>query len=353
MFSKSRKPTQEDLCQFFRILRLYHIAGISTVRSLEYFSENNCENARMKEIVGALQKDLLNGLNFSDALKKQPFFPAFIIALIHVGEETGDLARLYDEIVFHLEQRMEVQGEVKSNMFTVKLFLALAVVAVILAIFVVLPKMHEILMDLNADLPLMTRFLLEFGNVMASGWPVFLLLAIGGFGGVKYLMKAYPEQADRAKLKIPFYSSLYYLELQYRMAKVLSLVAHSNIPITESIRYAAISVDHIPLKNTLLRAAKEIQNAGTRTADALKKADLERLIDDNLYVMVSAGEISGEISRTMGEIGEDYRKNLLRESKNIGTKVGMSIIVPVMAFLMFLLFAVFQPISTIMGAAAF
>lgn len=354
MFGMDKKPTQEDLCQFFRIMRRYHGAGISTVRSLEHFSESNGENGRMKEMVETLTKDLLNGLHFSDALKKHPFFPAFIVQLIKVGEETGELNQIYDEIVFHLEQNLEVQGEIKGNMLQVKLFLVLAVVAVIVAIFVVLPKMNEILTDLNADLPLMTKIVLSFGDGLASGWPLFFLLAVGSYFGFRYFKKAYPAKADRMKLKIPFYSSLYYYELQYRMAKVLSLVSHSRIPITESLRYAAVSVDHIPLQNVLMDAAKEIQNAGAATTDALEKADKkERLIDKDIYVMLRAGEISGELSKTLGEVGEDYRKSLVRESKNIGTKVGMSIIVPVMAFLMFLLFAVFQPISSIMGAATF
>lgn len=308
----------------------------------------------MQEMVKALIKDLLNGLHFSDALKKHPLFPAFIVQLIKVGEETGELNQIFDEIVFHLEQKLEVQGEIKGNMFQVKLFLVFAVIAVIVAIFVVLPKMNEILTDLNADLPLITRIVLEFGDGVANGWPLFILLVVGAYFGFSYFQKACPEKMDRLKLKIPFYSSLYYYELQYRMAKVLSLVSHSHIPITESLRYAAISVDHIPLKNVLLDAAKEIQNAGAGAAEALQKADkVEQIIDKDIYVMLRAGEISGELSKTLGEVGEDYRKNLLRESKNIGTKVGMSIIVPVMAFLMFLLFAVFQPISSIMGAATF
>lgn len=72
----------------------------------------------------------------SDTLKKQPFFPVFVVQLVHVREETDELARIYDEIVFHLEQRIKVRAEIKNNMFTVKFFLVLAVFAVILAIFV-------------------------------------------------------------------------------------------------------------------------------------------------------------------------------------------------------------------------
>lgn len=353
MFAKDRKPTQEDLCRFFRILRRYHGAGISTVRSLEYFSKNNCDNVKMKEMVKALTKDILNGLHFSDALKKHPFFPAFVVQLVKVGEETGELNQIFDEIVFHLEQKLEVQSEIRSNMFSVKLFLVFAVIAVVLAIFVVLPKMNEILTDLNADLPLITKIVLQFGDGMASFWPLFLALAIGSYFGFHYFRKTCPEKMDRLKLKIPFYAPLYFFELQYRTAKILSLVAHSHIPITESLRFAAVSVDHIPLKNVLMEAAKEIQNAGTGTAEALQKTDKERLIDKDIYVMIRVGELSGELPKTLGEVGEDYRKSLLRESKNIGTKVGMSIIVPVMAFLMFLLFAVFQPMSAIMGAGTF
>lgn len=297
-------------------------------------------------------QDMKNGVAFSKAMEKHPAFPAFSTKLMKVGEESGDLAAIFDEIVFHLEQQMNIQREMKASLFPAKFFLGGAVLAILLAIFFIIPRLKEIMDDLHADLPLLTSLVLSVGDVLAGGWPVLLVLGSAAFLGFRYFKRAYPEKVDRYRLKVPFYGKLRYIELQYRMTKVLSLVSRNNIPIRESLLHAADSVEHIPLKKVLVQAAADIKNAGTGAADALERADRqEKLIAGDTFIMLRAGELSGEMGKVMHEISEDYRRDLLAVSKTLATKVGVTVIIPVMICLIFIMGSVYAPILNMMSAA--
>lgn len=350
-FQRRQKLKTEDLCQFFRVLRRYQNAGLPILQSLVNF-DAHCDNAEMKQVLKRMIQDMKNGLPFSQAMAKHTVFPAFSTQLVKVGEEAGEMQSIFDEIVFHLEQQTSIAREMKASLFPAKFFLGGAVLAIILAIFFIIPKLQEILEDLNADLPLITSLVISTGSVLANGWPLFLALGAAGYVGYKYFKKTYPDKMDRLRLKVPFYGKLRYCELQYRMTKILSLVCHNNIPICDSLLYAAESVEHIPLERVLVRAAEEIKNAGTGAAEALERADSrEHLIAKDTFVMLRAGEVSGEMGKVMAEISEDFRRDVLSVSKTLATKVGVSVIIPVMLCLIVIMGSVYAPILNMMSAA--
>ncbi|MEN6620095.1 MAG: type II secretion system F family protein [Smithella sp.] len=347
---KTDKPTQADLCQFFRIICRYYSAGISLINSVEQYRKN-CEKKQLQAIMQSLLRDMREGLPFSDAMRKAPFFPAYIVELMHVAESTGQIKKILDEIVFFLEQNIDIKREVNSGLYPAKFFLGGVVLSFCMAIFVLIPKMADILNDLNTDLPMITAVVLNGGMFLAHMWPLFALLCITGFPAYQYAKKMYPERIDRLKLKLPFFGQVNYYNLQYEMTKILSLVLQSGIPMQDALKYTAIAVDHIPLKNTLYQASAKVKNSGSNTADALQKADTEKLIHHDLFIMIRAGEESGKMVDILEDEAEDFRKDLLALSKNLGNKVGTSIIIPGMLCIILLMISIFAPLIHMMTAA--
>ena len=75
-------------------------------------------------------------MEFSSALGKHDVdFPAFIVEIIRVGEESGQIAKVLEEIVFYLEQEIEVDREVRQALWTPKAFMLGMVGAFAVALF--------------------------------------------------------------------------------------------------------------------------------------------------------------------------------------------------------------------------
>jgi len=347
---RQKKATQTDLCKFFRVVRRYNSAGISMLNSVE-LHYRNCENEAMKAILQDLLRDMRNGRSFADALRKQPFFPPYIMELIRVAEEAGQMRKVLDEVVFFLEQNMDIKREVNVGLYPAKFFLVGAFLAVCLAIFVLIPKMSEIMTDLNAELPMLTSIVLNTGLFIAKLWPLLIIMALGGVAAYRHAKKVMPDKLDRMRLKIPFFGEIEYFLLQYKLTKILSLVLQSGIPMKEALKYTAVAIDHIPLRNTLHAATNRMRDDGNNTAEALRKADEEKLIHPDLFVMFKAGEESGNMIEILQDEAEDYRKEVLALSKNIGGKVGTAIIVPGMVVMLIVMGSIYMPLLRMMSAA--
>jgi type II secretory pathway component PulF len=338
-----------DLCVLFRAIKQYTAAGISLVDAVEEYAKD-IEKPSLKIIISTVLNDMKNGMYFSTALKKHPsFFPAFIAEIINVGEESGQIQKILDEIVFYLEQEIELKCEVNAALLAPKIFFVGMILAFSGAIFYIIPQMGAILIDMKVELPLITRFVLGTGNIMQSFWWLFALLAIGAYAALRYFQKEYPAESDFLKLKIPFLGEINRIRIQYRFAKIFGLCTMANIPTAKALEYTAIASDNAAMKNMLLLAAQDVNNVGMTISNALKKAnDGKNLLNKNIYILLQVGIRAGNISDIMMREAEQWSKELLSSSKLIGDKIGLSVTIPGYIALIILFASIEYPVVTVL-----
>ena len=211
--------SNEELCKFFRVIQKYNNAGVTLAESVSSYAEN-VENAKMQSLTQEILRDMRNGMEFSSALGKHAEdFPAFIVEIIRVGEESGQVAKVLDEIVFYLEQEIEVDREVNQALWTPKAFMIGMVGAFAVALFLVIPKMGELLNEAKIDLPFITQVVIGIGNTAQNFWWLFALLGVAAKIFYSQFAKKYPERAALLALKVPFFKVISYNQIQYRFAK--------------------------------------------------------------------------------------------------------------------------------------
>jgi len=344
----SNKPDLKDLYHFFKVIQRYNAANITISESVPMFAEE-VKKLSLKKIMESLMRDLRNGVAFPNALSKHPtFFPAFIIEMLRVGESSGQNAAILDESVFFLEQEVDVKREIGSALWTPKAFLVLMFIAFLLGIFLVVPKLGELLMDTHIELPLVTQVVIGIGNLAQSFWWFFALLGTVLVFVYQYIKKEYPEQIDLFKLQIPFFKVITYNQIQYRFAKIFGLCIQAGIGTTRALQYTAMAADNIIVKNTLKKAATDIERSGISLADAIKKADVYNIINPGFYIMMRVGVSTSDIGNIMLKEAENYRKDMLVASKLIGDKVGLSVTIPGYIALIILFASIEYPVMTMM-----
>lgn len=63
-------------------------SGISALEGLELLMEDT-QNELEKELINSMYQSMLEGHTFADALEQTHVFPAYLIHMTEVGEETG------------------------------------------------------------------------------------------------------------------------------------------------------------------------------------------------------------------------------------------------------------------------
>jgi len=336
-----------DLYNFSYVMERYNSFGIKMHEAVENYLKT-VQKPALRKIMETLLRDLRNGIAFPDALSKHPsFFPAFVIAMMRIGQDSGQTGKIWEDITSYLEQEIEIGKDIRSAMWIQKVFFAFFLVAAVIIIFLVIPKMGDLLKETDMELPMVTKAVIGFGTIATSFWWLFLLAGIGCVLGYGYFKREYPEQYDALKLKVPVFSTITYDQLQYRFARVFGLCRQAGLDPVSSLRYAAIAADNLIMKNMLQKAASSLENSGLPLREALMKADVHHILHPDFFLMMQVG-IAGDISEVMLKEADKYQKEMRRSAKTIGDKVGLCVMIPGYVVMILLFASMELPIMSMM-----
>lgn len=336
-----------DLYQFFRIVYRFQNAGVPIDSAVEaYLSSATKEEA--KEIISKILRDMRNGQLFSEALKRSGEFPEFIVEIMKVGENSGQVLNTLHEVVEHLKQEIDIDREVTSSLWTPKIFLVGMSFAMFIAVMFVIPKMGQLLREAHIELPTITIAVLWIGDTAQSFWWVGALIAFALFGVYKEFKRRYPEEVALLKFRLPFFKSIYIPQMQYRFTKIMGLCLVANVPTPQAIQYTALASDNVAMKLTLFRALQYIERRGMQSWDAIKKADVFHLVSQDIFTLLEVGASTSQMGPILLEESQNFQEDMLTASKLIGDKVGISVTIPGYIALIFLFAAIEWPVITMM-----
>jgi MSHA biogenesis protein MshG len=132
-----------SLARIARSLSISMTAGMPVIQTLKIIAQA-AGNQYMAERVGRLREAVERGEPVSRAAASVGMFPPLVLQMLAVGEETGDLAELLDEVAGFYER--EVDYALKNLSSAIEPFLIIAVggIVCVLALGVMLPMWEMI-----------------------------------------------------------------------------------------------------------------------------------------------------------------------------------------------------------------
>ena len=139
-------------------------SGMTLLRAF-YVLEDQLENKKLKDCIGAVREDIESGLAFSDALAKHPkIFSPLYVAMVRAGETGGVLESSLDRIADQLEKDDELRRQVKGAMAYPVVVLTFALCVLIGLIAFIVPVFVKVFADFGGDLPMITKITVQMSN---------------------------------------------------------------------------------------------------------------------------------------------------------------------------------------------
>jgi MSHA biogenesis protein MshG len=340
LFQEKIQPL--DIMMFSRQMHTLLKAGIPIMNALSGLLSST-KNKTFVKVIAEIRASLDSGRELSAALNLHPkVFNSFYVSMIRVGETTGMLdvvfLRLFDHLEFEKFMREQIKSALRYPSFVM---MAMAVAIVVINIFVI-PAFAKVFQGLGAELPLMTRILLNFSNFMVNSWP--LLLA--GFGGAVFLFRYYVAtdkgrfQWDSFKLKSPIAGVIIHKATLARFARSFSLSSKSGVPIMSALHLVAQTVD-----NDFIAHKVEQMRLGVERGESILRTSTNTGVFDPLVLqMIAVGEESGALDDLMAEIADMYQRDVEYEIKTLGAKIEPIMIVFLGVLVLILALGIFLPI---------
>ena len=338
----SEKINNEEFIAVLDQLYVMLDAGISIDNALSELL-TGIKNKKLKKILEEVYNKINSGYSLSNSFKPyEKNFGIITLAMIKLGEESGDLALAIKEL-------SEILNEIEENRKRFKkatrypMFIIIAMmIAFIIVILFVIPPFKAIFAQLNTELPLPTRFLLWIEWAIKKYFLIIIFLSGVIFGVMNYIYNTNEKFhifIDKMMLKIYILGDIIKLAMIGRFIYVLTSLVKSGIPIVTSTDIAIGIVENAYLRKKLMLIKDEIVKGGSIT-EGFKNTGL---FEPMIIQMVKAGEESGNITKMFEKIADYYLNQYRYIVDHIAVLIEPLLIAAIAGFVFTLALGIFLP----------
>jgi MSHA biogenesis protein MshG len=347
LFAPTVKPIDVQL--FSRQLYTLMRSGVPILRSLSGLIESTT-NAALARMITSLKESLEAGRDLSTAMRQHPdVFTPFYVAMVRVGEATGRLDEIFLRMFEHLEFERETRARIKEALRYPSFVMIAMVVAVSVINVFVIPAFAKVYAGLGAELPLMTRILIETSRItLAYGWFMLagLVLAVAGFR-VWCATDAGRLVWDRFKLRLPLTGSIILRSTLARFARTFALSLKSGIPAAQALSVVAEVTDNAWIASRV----EQMRNGIERGESILRTAQTAAVFNPVVLQMIAVGEETGSIDELMQEVADMYEREVDYEIKTLAARIEPIVIVAMGGIVLVLALGVFLPMWDLASVA--
>ena len=325
--SRRQKMSSLELAVMTRQFATLLESGMPIEQSLTGLVEQ-ADQHRIKSVLTGVRAVVVEGGSLAEGMRQFPrAFPELYTASVAAGEQTGHLESVLERLADYTEARQGLQQRI-STALVYPIILTLVSISIVVGLMAyVVPKVVKVFDDTGQTLPTLTRVMIKISDFIVNyGYLLAIALLTIGFAISVALRYPGPKLAfHRFILAFPLTRRLSTSLNTSRMARTLSILIGSGVPLISAIRSSAEVVSNLVMRNGLEVTAEEVQQ-GASLSRSLARS---KLFPPLLTQMVASGESSGRLDSML----EKSATSLEREAES-RISVVVSLFEPMMILIM-------------------
>lgn len=298
----------KDLVIFSRQLSVMMSATVPIVQALKILAKQT-PNPIFVEKINEMSNDVNGGMKLSDALNKHSkIFGHFYVAMVRSGETSGKLEEILHYLADQMEKDFDLMSKIKGAMIY-PIFIVSAMVSVgFLMMIFVFPKLTVMLEETGTELPLVTKILIATSGFISTYWYV----VVGGVAGLALFLRFWMSTpkgrfiADRSKLMMPIFGTLFKKIYVVRMTRSLSTLVKGGVPIANSLKITAEVVDNKAYEKLILDTVDEVEGGSSVSTLFVRS----KIIPQMLSQMMIIGEQTGKLDSVLDKLSDFYTREI-------------------------------------------
>lgn len=331
-----------DVLLFSRQMHTLLRAGVPIMRALAGLQESTVNKAFGK-MLQELREGLDAGRELSTAMRRQSHvFSPFYISMVRVGELTGRLEEIFMRLFVHQDFERRTREQIKAAL-RYPTFVLIAIIGAMMVINIfVIPSFAKVYAGFNAELPVLTQFLIAMSNFTLRFWPLILVVTAAAIVGVRMYIKTPSGKYrwDKLKLRIPVVGDIIKKATLARFMRSLALAVKSGVPIVQGLSVVAKVVDN----DYIGQRIEQMRDGVERGETILRTASAAGVFTPVVLQMLAVGEETGAIDELLEEIASMYDQDVEYQVKNLSAQIEPILIVAIGGMVLVLALGVFLPI---------
>lgn len=315
--NKAAKENKQDVKNFFgdrvslkeltlatRLLATLSNAGLPLVSALASLSDQ-IESASLKRIVVDIKERVEQGSSLAKSLGAYPkVFPRLYVNMVQSGEASGTLDTVLDNLADYYEGQMALRRKITSALFYPILMFCFCVLVVVGLVTFVVPSIVEIFVKQKIALPLPTRTVIAFSNILTGYWWAI----IGSIFLAVYLVRHTYRQPkgrewfDRKIMSAPVIGPIYRKIATARVSSTLGTLLNGGVELLTALEIVKNIVGNVHMRKALEDARDGVREGRNLSKELSKSGYFPNLLSQ----MVAIGEKSGKLESMLAKAGKNF-----------------------------------------------
>lgn len=335
---------------FTRELALYLKSAVPLSEALSSLSQHE-KLPGFKGVIRQLRDDIENGQSFAHALGRHPkVFDGLYVSLVSIGEASGTLSNSLEHLANFLERSYSLRKKVGSIFLYPSMIIISALALGGFITIYILPQLVRLFGSFRIELPLATKILLGFANLVEQHGIVLLIAVIAFSAGLRFLLVfGWAKRiAHRTLLVIPIVGPFlrqYYLAAFFHDIGVL---LRSGLPIAEVFLIEEKAHRNVVFSELSADLGRALQSG----KELWQEIELHQsnLFPPLVGKMIAAGERSGKLEETFFYLSDFFDQEVDRAVKNFTILLEPFLLIVIGAIVAFLAVAILAPIYSLSGS---
>jgi type IV pilus assembly protein PilC len=323
-------------------------AGITLTEAFESLADQTKSN-EFKNVLNEVFENLKNGQSLAKSLEKHPeVFDQLYINLVKIGEESGTLEESLEFLSKQLAKDYNLQQKIKGALlYPGLIFFATTIMGAFISFFI-LPQLVDFFTAFNVELPMTTKILLFFANLMKN-YGILIFSGIGTIIFIGYLAIKMPKIKyiwQKILLHLPLFGQMISYGLLARFSRNLGIILKSGISITTALDVTANSLDNLVFKEAI-NIAQDAVTKGKPLAEVISTLSI---FPSLVSKMISVGEKTGKLDESLLYLADFYEEEIDNVSKNLTTILEPILLIVIGLVVGFVALAIISPIYELTGS---
>jgi type II secretory pathway component PulF len=323
-------------------------AGITIRESLSLIIENLTKKSD-KEIIQSIMNDVVDGKSLSDSMSSTNCFSEYEFFSIQIGEETGTIAKVVQQLGIFFERKNEQKRIVIAALTYPMIVLTTAVFVIIFMLSYVVPMFQDIFKQNNMELPFITQIIISASSFVKNYGSILFLLCFALVFTFLFSKKHFPKikaALDYFTLKIPVIGTFVSKVYLAQFTQAVSLLTGSKVPLLNSVQMVKKMIQFYPLQNDLQHVETEILK-GNSLSKSMKDTTL---FNNRIISLVKVAEETNQTAFVFQQLNEQLNQEVIQQSKAVSTFLEPIIIIIVGFIVGILLIAMYLPMFQLSSA---
>ncbi len=291
------KVTLSELTTFCRQFAIMTTTGIPILDCVDIL-KHQPYSAYFKSILQVISEDIKGGDMFSAALDKhKKVFPDFFRSMVHVGEASGKLDRVFVALADYYEFDAATKRKVKGAL-SYPLMLAMMTVGVSLAMLLfVVPMFKDTLSQLDVEPMGITKVLNTMSDFLIAWWRILIMVVVLVVLLIYLFVRSEKGKVvmDVLKIKTPMIGKIQINTITARFARSFSLLLESGMDLASALDETSIILGNSYIEKRFKEAANDVRQGVTMT-EAFQK---QKIFPTMLIQMLSVGERTAALEEVL------------------------------------------------------